>query len=126
MKSKTIKIIYWVVTILFVALMLFSGISELIIGDKIEGNEILIQLGYPLYINFILGVAKILGSVAILQTKFQTIKEGAYAGFTFDILGASVSYALNGNGILEAAFPLIILAVMFVSYFSWKKLNYNR
>ena len=103
--------------------MLFSGISELI-GNE-QGNELLISLGYPLYVNIIIGVAKVLGAIAILQIKYKTIKEWAYAGFTFDILGASASFALNGGKFGDVFFPLIILAVMFVSYFLWKK-NINR
>ncbi len=121
MKAKTVKIIYWSVTILFASFMLFSGISELM-GTE-QGNKVVLDLGYPLYINLILGVAKILGVIAILQTKFRTIKEWAYAGFTFDIAGASASFALNGGGAGDVLFPLPILAVMFVSYFLWKKVD---
>ena len=121
MSRKGIRITYWILTILFAAFMLFSGISELM-GTP-SGNELLIHLGYPLYLNLILGVAKILGSVAILQTKWYAIKEWAYAGFTFDIIGASLSFALVGDGFGAAFMPLIFLAVMFVSYGMWKKLN---
>jgi len=119
MKQKTIKIIYWIFTVLFAAFMLFSGVSELMQTE--QGNAVLIQLGYPLYLNFILGVAKILGAIVLVIPQFKIIKEWAYAGFTFDILGASVSFALNGDGAFAALFPLVILAVMFVSYVSWKK-----
>ena len=119
MKQKTIKIIYWIVTSLFCLLMLFSGISELM--QTQQGNDLLISLGYPLYLNFILGVAKVLGVIALIQPKFRTIKEWAYAGFTFDILGASASFALNGSSLGDSLFPLIILVVMFISYSLWKK-----
>ncbi len=119
MKQKTIKVIYWIVTSLFCLLMLFSGISELM--QTQQGNDLLISLGYPLYLNFILGVAKVLGVIALIQPKFRTIKEWAYAGFTFDILGASASFALNGSSLGDSLFPLIILVVMFISYSLWKK-----
>ena len=121
MKLKTIKVVYWVVTFLFTFVMLFSGISELL-GTQ-QGNEIILHLGYPLYINIILGVAKILGAIALVQIRFRTIKEWAYAGFTIDILGASASYALNGDGLVATLSPLPFLAVMFVSYFLWKKMD---
>ena len=68
-------------------------------------------------------MAKILGVIGIIQTKFKTIKEWAYAGFTFDILGACVSFALNGSKISDSLFPLIILVVMFISYYLWKKID---
>ena len=124
MKTKTIKIIYWIVTVLFALFMLFSGISELI-GTE-SGKQLLIALGYPLYLNLILGLAKVLGVIAILWPRFRTLKEWAYAGFTFDLVGASASFAFTSNEIFAVIFPLIVLAVMFVSYFLWKNIKKNK
>lgn len=121
MKKKTVKIIYWIVTILFVALMLFSGISELMMTE--QGNELLISLGYPLYLNYILGIAKVLGAIALVVPQFKTLKEWAYAGFTIDLGGASLSFVFSGLGAGNAIGPLVILAVMFVSYGFWRKSN---
>lgn len=50
MKSKGLKITYWMVTVLFALSMIFSGISE-IIGTE-AGNIVLEHLGYSLYLNF--------------------------------------------------------------------------
>jgi hypothetical protein len=73
MKSKTIKIIYWSVTGFFALAMLLDGIVGVM---RIEaGKEALAHLGYPEYDLTIFGIAKILGSIAILQPKFRTIKE---------------------------------------------------
>jgi len=121
MKQKTIKILYWVFTILFSVFMLYSGISQLM--QIPQSLEVMRHLGYPDYVNTILGIAKILGVLALLQWKFKTIKEWAYAGFTFDILGAGASIYFTGDGILAALSTLIFLAVMFISYFLWKKVN---
>ncbi len=119
MQPKTMKIIYWIVTILFAGFMIFSGASELM---QIESAQtVLISLGYPVYLNYILGIAKLLGAIALLQTKFKTIKEWAYAGFTIDLLGASASAWLSGEPALGIYFPFVFLAVMFVSYYFWKK-----
>src|SRR3989338_6790582 len=107
MVKKSIKITYWITTILFVAFMVFGAITELM-GTE-ASNALLTALGYPLYLNIIFGVAKILGAAALIQTKWYVIKEWAYAGFTFDILGATLSYALAGFGIVESLFPLIFL-----------------
>lgn len=117
---KKIKITYWVVTILFVAAMLQSGITQLI---ETEGSkEVMNLLGYPMYLLTILGVTKILGVVVLLQGKLRTLKEWAYAGFTIDFMGASVSGAFIGN-MLIVTVPLIFLAIMFLSYFLWKKME---
>jgi len=119
MKPKIIKIIYWVSTILFVLANLFSGITSIMRTES--GVELMKGLGYASYVLIILGLAKVLGSIALVQDKFRTLKEWAYAGFTFDILGASASFAFTGSPISAVLSPLIFLAVMFVSYFSWKK-----
>ena len=119
MKPKTIKIIYWIFTILFCLGMLFSGVSELM--QNPQAVEVIKHLGYPVYLNIILGIAKILGVLAILQWKFKTVKEWAYAGFTIDFLGASASLYFAGDGILMALSTIPFFVVMFVSYFLWKK-----
>ena len=119
MKPKTIKILYWAVTILFSLAMLMSGILEVMQTE--QSVEVIRHLGYPAYVNTIIGVAKILGVIAILQWKFRTVKEWAYAGFTIDFIGAGASMYFAGDEILTALSPVIFIAVMFISYFLWKK-----
>ena len=121
MKPKTIKVIYWIVTILFSLFILFGAVGELMQNEQSVG--VLKHLGYPVYFNIILGIAKILGVAAILQTKFRTVKEWAYSGFSIDIISAGASFYFAGDGILMAIIPLIFLAVMFASYFLWKKVD---
>lgn len=120
MSKKSIKITYWISTILFVAFMVFGGIGSLM-GTE-ASNAVMTALGYPLYMNIILGIAKLLGGFALIQTKWYIIKEWAYAGFAFDIIGAGMSFVLAGMGIAMTIVPLITLVVMFISYTSWKKL----
>lgn len=115
-----IKIAYWVVTILFVIGMLQSGIVQLM---QTEGSkELMAFLGYPMYVSIILGVAKILGAIVLLIGTFKTLKEWAYAGFAFDLIGASLSGIFIGE-ILVVIVPLVYLVVMFVSYYLWKKVE---
>lgn len=78
------------------------------------------HLGYPAYLLKILGTAKLLGAVAILQGRFRTLKEWAYAGYTVNLLGASASRALYGDPFVKVMVPIIILAVVRVSYRQWK------
>ncbi|MBI2103086.1 DoxX family protein [Candidatus Woesearchaeota archaeon] len=119
MNSKTLRITYWTVTVLFALFILVGAVTELM--QTPQSIEALQHLGYPAYLNIILGVAKIAGVIAILQWKYRTVKEWAYAGFTIDILGASASTYFAGDGIVMALFPLIFLVWMFGSYFLWKK-----
>ena len=118
MKAKTKKILYWVFTILFAAFMLFSAEQELM--QTQSAQDVMTQLGYPIYVNYIIGIAKVLGALAILQWRFRTIKEWAYAGFTIDIVGAALS---NGfvEGIGTALFTLVFLVPMALSYWLWKQ-----
>ncbi len=119
MKKKTTRIWYWIITGLFAAFMIFSGVMGLIGSEA--GNELFISLGYPLYLNIIIGVAKILGALVLVYPNFNVLKEWAYAGFAIDFVGASASFALNGNSFGDVLGPLIFLAVMFISYALWKK-----
>ena len=81
------QISYWAVTALFCLAMGISGILNLI---RFEGmQDAITGLGYPAYLMSILGVAKILGVIVLLIPKMPLLKEWAYAGFTFDMLGAS-------------------------------------
>jgi hypothetical protein len=101
--------------------MVFSGVVELMQTESAQKG--IVDLGYPVYFNYIIGVAKLLGVVAILQSRFKTIKEWAYAGFTFDIVGAGASLLLVGGGIMSLLFVVPFLAVLFGSYVLWKKLE---
>lgn len=87
---KKIRILYWVFTGLFAALMLFSTVPNLFVS---EDSIALItnQLGYPQYLIAFLGVAKLLGVIAILVPGFPRLKEWAYAGLFFDLIGATYS-----------------------------------
>ncbi len=119
MSAKSVKIWYWIITILFSLFMLYSGIGGFMPNEQTVGVMQLLQ--YPLYLLVILGVAKMLGVIAILQTKWNTIKEWAYAGFTFDILGAAVSFGAVGAGAGSVIFTAIFLIPLFLSYWLWKK-----
>lgn len=117
---KKIKIAYWTVTILFVLAMLQSGIVQLI---PTEGSkEVMTLLGYPMYLLTILGVAKLLGAIVLVLGSFKTLKEWAYAGFVFDFIGASISGAYISE-LQVVIVPLIFLAILFLSYYLWKKME---
>jgi hypothetical protein len=46
------------------------------------------SIGIPLHLVMLLGVAKILDSIALVVPLWNTIKEWAYAGFAFTFIGA--------------------------------------
>lgn len=115
---KRTKIIYWIVTGLFAAFMIFTAIPD-VINDP-EAIRFMTALGYPLYFIPFIGVAKILGAIAILIPGFPRIKEWAYAGLVFDLVGAMFSVA-SAMGI-AASLPIVVfIAIAFTSYFLYHK-----
>ena len=121
MTSRTLRVLYWVVTLLFVVPQLWSATQMLIEAPRMTAT--IVGLGYPIYVMKILGVAKILGAAAILYGRFPLLKEWAYAGFTFDVIGAFCSHVGAGDPIYVALVPLVFFAVQMVSYFLWKRLE---
>jgi hypothetical protein len=83
--SKRNTILFWVFTALFSAFMLTSIIPNILSSQ--EWVDIFNQLGYPLYMLPFLGVAKLLGIIALLIPGYPRIKEWAYAGLFFDLTG---------------------------------------
>lgn len=119
MKPKTIKITYWISTVFFALFAIVDGIGG--VTHQQAGVDAMNMLGYPVYYLTIAGVAKLLGAAGLLQTKYHAVKEWAYAGFAFQCIGATVSWSFVGAEPFFIIFPMIMLAIMFVSYFSWKR-----
>jgi hypothetical protein len=111
---------YWVVTVLFLLPMAGSGLPELFVGGPASTASTMMHLGYPLYLMRILGLAKLLGAVAIVSNRSRTLKEWAYAGYTFDLLGAVASHLISGDG-LFAAVPGVMLGLVLASYVLWAR-----
>ena len=99
---------YWIVTGLFCALFALSGTGYLLQLDRfVEG---ITHLGYPLYVLTILGVAKLAGAVALLLPGRPILKEWAYAGFAFDLLGAIASHSFAGDPFSAVIPPTAVLS----------------
>ena len=121
MKPKTIPILYWVFTILFVLLMLFSAMG----GIKPNADTIKLMhdgLGYPVYFISFISIAKLMGCIAILIPGFSRIKEWAYAGLFFDLAGAIYSgIAVSGkfDPMMLAMLAWVIPGIL--SYYFWHR-----
>ena len=116
---KTTKIIYWILTGLFAFVMLGSAIPDIISHPiAIQGFK---EIGMPAYLLPFVGIAKLLGVIAILIPGFPRIKEWAYAGLIFDLLGAIYSVASSGKpvGTWAPMFSLVVLG--FASYIWYHK-----
>lgn len=122
MNTKTTTILYWVFTLLFAGLMIFSAVPNIMSNqqsiDVFHGF-----LGYPKYFIPFIGWAKLIGSVTILIPGLNKLKEWAYAGLFFDLFGATYSgIAASQENIdprMAGMFMWIIPGVL--SYFFWTK-----
>lgn len=114
MKESKTAAAYWTVTLLVALPLGALGIAYLIGAEGVRQG--MAHLGYPAYFLIILGTAKILGAAALLQDRLATLKEWAYAGFTFNLLGAAASHVFARDPASMAAGPLVLLVLLAASY----------
>lgn len=121
---KKYKIMFWISTIL---IFLFQGVMPALTGQTEMAKEGIRHLGYPDYFGLSLTIAKVIGAIILILPMFPArIKEWAYAGFAFDFVFACISlWAVDGFSPL-VLFPIVVLAVLMVSYFSYHKLRENK
>ncbi len=115
------KIIFWIFTVLLILMMLFSAYGAFF--PTPEGETMMKQIGYPYSVLKLLAVLKVLGSIALVVPGFPRLKEWAYAGFTFDLIGAAFAFLAIGASITDVWFMALGLLFLFISYFSYHKLN---
>jgi DoxX-like family len=121
MQPKTINILYWVFTILFAALMIYSSYGSIIVNEDAK-NLIHHYLGFPIYFIPFTGWAKLIGSIIILIPGLKTVKEWAYAGLFFDLFGAVYSsIAVSKTVDPMMSFMLVWFVPGILSYIFWKK-----
>ena len=99
---------------LFCLAMTGGGFMNLIREE--HQREELALLGYPVYVMTILGAGKILGVIAVLIPRAKLLKEWAYAGFTFLLIGATASHIFAGDALGETITPVIVFSLGMTSY----------
>jgi hypothetical protein len=121
---KKEKIIFWIATIL---IFLFEGVMPALTSQTEMAKEGIRHLGYPEYFGVALVVFKVAGSIGLVIPQIKgRVKEWVYAGFGFDFIFASISHwAVDGFG-GQAIFPLVVFAILAVSYIYYHKLNRNQ
>lgn len=120
MNTKKDKIIYWGATGLLSALAVISSSMYFFNHEMVV--EAFTHFGYPTYIIYPLGVAKVLGLLAIWTKKSEFLKNLAYAGFFYNGLLALSAHVMAGDAfgdyVHAIAFPVFVIT----SYFYDKKL----
>jgi hypothetical protein len=117
---KRTNIFYWITTGLFAFVMFGSAVPDLLVMPvAVKGFA---EIGLPAYLLPLLGLAKILGVIAILiQGNFPRIKEWAYAGLMTDIIGGTYCVAAAGKTVAEWTPMLLFIALGFTSYALYHK-----
>lgn len=118
---KKTKIFYWVFTGLLAALMTLSAIPNIL--SVPEAVTVFKHLGYPIYLLPFLGVAKLLGAIAIVVPGIPRIKEWAYAGFVYDLGGAmysTISVGDPASAWMTFFIGFILIAASYIFYHKLK------
>ena len=120
---KSTKITYWILTSL---IFIMEGIMPVLTSQSEMAKQGLSHLQYPPYFGKALVVFKVLGAIAlILPMVPKRLKEWAYAGFTFNLIFASISHFAIDGLIFDSFMPFIFLAILWGSYFCFYKLKTN-
>jgi hypothetical protein len=109
------KIVYWTSTGI-ACLALFAAVTYLIGGPA--AAEGFAKAGYPQHLRIVLGIAKPVAAIVLLVPGFALLKEWAYAGVTFALVMATISGYLTDGVVKGAILPLVLLAIVAVSYFT--------
>jgi hypothetical protein len=119
MKNKKL---YTTIKVIFSLFMLFSAIGELTLNETVVHSMQIIQM--PVYLLYLLGVLKISGVIALWFSPYKWIKEWAYAGFTFDFIGAIFGFIATAHLVLpDIVMAPVGLMLCLSTYFLWKKTN---
>ncbi|WP_431214129.1 DoxX family protein [Puia sp. P3] len=118
---KSTKIIFWTSTILIV---LFEGLVPALTFNTEIARQGVSHLGYPDYFRVWFTVFKVIGAILLILPRLpRRVKDWAYAGFTFDFIFASISHGMvDGIADGQTWFPLVVLAILMVSYVCYNRL----
>jgi hypothetical protein len=117
--QKYSKLAYWIFTVLFCFIMLYSATMYFTKYEMVKG--FFESLGYPIYLIYPLATLKIVGVITILANFNKTLKEWAYSAFFFEVVLAFFAhYMIKDGGEVTA---LVALVLLILSYIFWKKTN---
>ena len=107
------NIAYWGATGLVAIVPLLAAFAYLTAAPQAIEN--FRHVGYPQQLRVLLGIAKLAGAIVLLLPRLPTLKEWAYAGFTFMWIAATVAHYLAGDKPLFLL-PMALIGALAVSY----------
>jgi hypothetical protein len=116
---KKLTIFYWIATGLVLFFFLPGAVMNIMrTPDWIEVFKV---LGYPAYLLPFLGAAKLCGCLVIVLPHFNRLKEWAYAGLVFDLVGATYSALIVTGFDPGLLLMFVALGAVLASYWLWHK-----
>lgn len=118
---KKNKVTFWIATGIVSAIMLFSAIGYF---TDPEMQEAFTQLGFPDYFRVELGIAKILGAIALLIPGLSyRLKLFTYFGLGIVAFSAIIAHIASNDPISMTMVAAVIFIALIVSYIYYHKLN---
>lgn len=111
--TKYTKIAFYGTTGLFVLGILPGAVLDLIQPDFVLAS--IARINVPPALLLLIGVWKILGVVALVVPGYPRVKEWAYAGFFFDLVGAAWLH-IAAKDYANVAPAFVFLALLVASY----------
>ena len=115
---KAIKIGYWATTVIVAIMMVYSAYAYLTQDAMLQAFR---HLGYPDYFRVELAYGKLIGAILLIAPVSARIKEWVYAGFIITLLSAFIAHSASGDSVNYRVMPLIFLALLITSYFTYHK-----
>ena len=116
---KKYKIIYWISTGI-IALFELSGAFFINSSVAKEGMH---HLQLPDWFRWVVSIGHLIGGILLIVPIHKRIKEWVYVAFGIDFICAFIAY-LSIDGITGNTFsPLVVLAILIVSYIYYHKLK---
>lgn len=117
---KTNRITFWIATIIVSAIMLFSGIGYFLDAEMQEAFR---DLGFPDYFRVELGIAKILGAIALLIPRLSyRLKLFTYFGLGIVSFSAIIAHIASNDPISMTIMAAVIFLALIVSYIYYHKI----
>lgn len=114
--SKTINILYWISTLWLGLGMVSTGVVQ-----WMQPADLLKQmdaLDIPHYLLGLIAALKLLGVIVLLLPRLRLVKEWAYAGCFFLMVGALYVHAANQDELSSYFGPSLLLVLTLTSWYT--------
>jgi len=110
------KYLYWGSTSLLALFMAAAGTMYFVAAAPAETFA---QLGFPDFLRVELGIAKLLGAVALVTPMPRSVKEWTYAGFGITFVSAFLAHLAAGDPASALMPPIVAFVLLIASYITY-------